>query len=178
MQGNITKWQLVHRCLKRLKFCKACLPRFSVKNAISDQTQFIFFYIHSQCQLWRYLGRLAVVCWMLLPSLNKVVTYFLELVGKPLHFGLVISTLSLGSDKSSYLSPILGINSFFTAVKILSSCIGLVTWCFCFLFIVAFASVYKCFLHAICLSVCIVCSYTTCMWPEIIFNKVLFCSVL
>ena len=33
-------------------------------------------------------------------------------------------------------------------------------------------------LLAICLSVCITCSYANCMWPEFIFNKVMFCSVL
>ena len=39
-------------------------------------------------------------------------------------------------------------------------------------------SKYVCSLHAIGLSVCIMYSYATCVWPEFIFNKVMFSSVL
>ena len=62
------------------------------------------------------------------------------------------------------------------AIKILLFCIGVVAWCFCFLFIVALAHV--CLLNTICLSVYIVCSYATWVWPEFIFNQVMLCSVL
>ena len=70
-------------------------------------------------------------------------------------------------------------SSFFNAIIMWLFCIDVVVWCFCFLFIVAFAHVYTClFITCPCLSVCILCSYATCMWPEFIFNKVMFCSVL
>ena len=62
------------------------------------------------------------------------------------------------------------------AIKIWLFCIDVVVWCFCFLLIVAFAPVYTCpFITCLCLSVCILCSYATCVWPEFIFYKVLFC---
>ena len=68
-------------------------------------------------------------------------------------------------------------SSFFNAIIMWLFCIDVVVWCFCFLFIVAFAHVYTClFITCPCLSVCILCSYATCVWPEFIFNKVMFCS--